>query len=144
MTTKRTTSQKAWNIGLWAGQALLALMFLYAGSLKTFVSLDELSKIMPFAGDNPVLIRFIGIAELAGGIGLLLPAALRILPQLTIVSAVGITIIMILAFGFHAMRSEYSALGTTIVLGVIAAVVAWGRWRKVPIKSRSQNKIELI
>ena len=144
MTTKRTTAHKVWNIGLWVGQALLALMFLYAGSLKTFVPIDELSKVMPFAGENPVLIRFIGIAELAGGIGVLLPAALRILPQLTIVSAVGFAIIMILASGFHAMRGEHAALGTTVFLGAIAAVVAWGRWRKVPVRSRYHTKVELI
>ncbi|HEY0739861.1 MAG TPA: DoxX family protein [Chryseosolibacter sp.] len=144
MTIKRTTSQKVWNIALWVGQILLAFMFLYAGSLKTFTPIDDLAKIMPFAGENPTLIRFIGIVEVAGGLGLLLPAALRILPQLTIVSAIGFTLIMVLAFGFHVLRGEYAALGTNVVLGVIAAVVAWGRWRKAPITNRFENKVSTI
>jgi hypothetical protein len=69
---------------------------------------------------------------------------LRILPHLTILSALGFVVIMILAFAFHAVRGENAALGTTVFLGAIAAVVAWGRWRKVPIRSRNHNKVELI
>lgn len=144
MTIKRTASQKAWNISLWIGQILLAIMFLYAGMFKTFTPIHELAQKMPLAEESAILIRFIGVVELAGGLGLLLPAALRILPQLTIVSAIGFTLIMILAFAFHALRGEYAALGTNVVLALISAIVAWGRWRKAPIKNRFENKISTL
>ena len=82
MTTKLVTRSKAWHISLWILQILLAGMFLMVGYMKTFTPIDELSKTVAIAGELPALIRFIGISELAAGLGLLLPAGLRILPLL--------------------------------------------------------------
>ncbi|HLT74843.1 MAG TPA: DoxX family protein [Ohtaekwangia sp.] len=139
MATKPTKSSKLWNVFLWIGQLILAGMFLMAGYMKTFVPIPELSQVIPMAGEMPGLTRFIGVSELAGGIGLLLPAALRILPQLTIAAAYALGVVMVLAILFHIQRGEYDALPTTFVLGAIAFFVGWGRTSKAPIRARSSE-----
>lgn len=137
MTTTHVKRSKAWNISLWIVQILLAGMFLMVGFMKTATPIDELSKTVAIASEMPFLIRFIGVSELAAGLGLLLPAALRILPKLTILAAAALAFVMVLALLFHLMRGEYSAIGTNIVLGLLAGLVAWGRFYKAPIASRS-------
>lgn len=81
--------------------------------------------------------RFIGIAELAAAVGLILPALTRILPKLTPLAGLGLAVIMVLAAGFLVQRGEMSALPINFLLGALAAFVAWGRWRKVPIAPRT-------
>ena len=137
MTTKHVKGSRAWNVSLWIAQALLATMFLMVGFMKTVVPLEDLSKVVPMAAEMPVLIRFIGISELAGGLGLLLPAALRIRPQLTVFAAGALAGVMVLAMIFHLTRGESSSIGTNIVLGILASFVAWGRLHKAPIESRA-------
>jgi len=136
MTTKTVKRSKTWHIGLWIVQILVAGMFLMAGYMKTFTPIGELSQNAPMAAEMPFLIRFIGISELAAGLGLLLPAALRIRPQLTVIAAAGLVLIMVLAMFFHLVRGEYPAIGTNLVLGTFAGLVAWGRLYKAPIASR--------
>jgi putative oxidoreductase len=108
--------------------------------MKLATPLATLSKAIPLAGDAPLLIRFIGLSEVLGGIGLLLPAALRIKPHLTVLAAIGLAIVMLLALIFHLAKGEVSATGTNIVLGALAVFVAWGRARKVPIAPREMEK----
>jgi hypothetical protein len=110
-----------------------------AGVMKTTMPIDELAKTVNWAADVPLLlVRFIGLSELAGALGLVLPALTRIMPVLTPLAAAGLTLVMILAAGFHLTRGEAAAIGFTLVLGAAAAFVAWGRWRRVPIAARSQ------
>ena len=145
MTTKHTTqSNKIWNIGLWIGQLLLAAMFLMVGFMKTFTPLSELSKIMPMAAEMPWFTRFVGVSELAGGLGLLLPAALRIKPILTAWAAAALALVMVLAFLYHLQRGEYAALGTNVTLALIAGVVAWGRFYKVRITDRTVSSTHSV
>jgi hypothetical protein len=82
-------------------------------------------------------VRFIGVAELAGALGLILPAATRIQPRLTALAAVGLATMMALAIPFHLMRGETGAIVFNLVLGSLAAFVAWGRERRAPIEPRS-------
>src|SRR5688500_12610816 len=110
-------------------------MCLTVGYMKTFTPIDELSKTAPIAAELPALIWFIGISELAAGLGVLVPAALAIRPQLTVWAAAGLALVMVLALLFHLMRGEYSAIGTNIVLAALAGIVAWGRLYKAPIAS---------
>jgi len=124
------------NIALWIAQVLLALMFAFVGATKTFTPVDELARQMPGAAEQVGLIRFIGISELLGAIGLVLPAATRIKPGLTPLAAVGIGIIMVLAAGVHATRGEWSSIVTNVVLLAMAVFVAWGRTKRVPIAPR--------
>lgn len=136
MTTKLVKRSKAWHISLWIVQILLAGMFLMVGFMKTATPIQELSETVPLAAEMPWLIRFIGISELAAGLGLLLPAALRVQPRLTVLAAAALLLVMVLAMLFHLVRGEYSAIGTNIVLGVLAGLVAWGRLYKAPIYSK--------
>jgi putative oxidoreductase len=129
-----TTSNKGLNIALWIFQVLLAAMYLMAGSTKLFQPIEEITKMLPWVADTPAgLVRFIGLSELLGGIGLLLPSILRIQPKLTVFAAIGLTIVQVLAAGFHLSRGESSVIGMNILLIALAAFVAWGRSKKVPI-----------
>jgi len=129
MTEQKTTSQTL-NIFLWIGQVLLAFMFIYAGVMKTFQPIDELSQMLPWVTEySKGFVRFVGLADLVGGIGVLLPYLFRWKTELTRLAALGIVTIMILAIGFHIIRGEYVALPMNIVLGGIAIFIAWGRKR---------------
>lgn len=129
---------KKWNIGLWVAQVALAAMFLMAGITKlTSTPADMVAMGMLWAENAPVnLIRFIGIAEVLGGIGVILPAATRIKPDLTKLAALGLAAIMVLAFGLHAYRGEFSVLPVNVILFALAALVIWGRINKAPILAR--------
>lgn len=125
------------NVVLWIVQVLLALLFGFAGVTKTFTPIAELAQQMPWVADQPGLIRFIGISELLGAIGLVLPAATRIKPGLTPLAAAGLAVIMVLAAGFHAMRGEWSSIGTNAVILALALFVVWGRTKRAPIAPRA-------
>lgn len=116
------------NTALWAVQALLALAFLAAGAMKSTQPLDKLAQNMAWVKTTPApLVRFIGVAEVLGAIGLLAPWGLGILPILTPVAAGCLVVVMVLAAGTHAKLGEYPAIGANVVLGGLAAFVAWGR-----------------
>lgn len=122
------------NIVLWIIQGLAALAFLISGFLITFQPIDIVAKTMAFAKSfPPTFVRFIGIAELLGGIGLILPALTHILPWLTGAAAVGLVIIMIGAIGFHISRREYSAIAPSVILLLLAAFIVYGRWILLPL-----------
>lgn len=136
MTTSK--SSKKMNIALWIVQSLLAAMFLMAGANKLFQSAEELVKMLPWVTSVPSgLVKFIGISELLGGIGLLLPSILRIKPILTSYAAIGLALVMLFASIFHISRGEYSVIGMNFVLTALALVVAWGRMKKAPISPKS-------
>ncbi|MCI4670535.1 MAG: DoxX family protein [Bacteroidia bacterium] len=129
---------KGLNIALWIIQSLLAIMFIMAGVMKSFQPIEQLATSLPWVADASIfLVRFIGISELLGGIGLLLPSILKIQPKLTGFAAIGILIIMILAAAYHGMRGEFEAIGMNVVIGALAGFVAWGRLYKAPIKTKS-------
>ncbi|MGH1414034.1 MAG: DoxX family protein [Pelagimonas sp.] len=136
--TNMQTTSKGWTIGLWAAQALLAAMFLMAGFMKlTSAPADMVAMGMLWAENAPVaLIRFIGTAEVLGAIGLILPAATRIMPQLTKLAAAGLAVIMVLAAGLHISRGEFEVVPMNVVLFALAIFVIWGRSRKAPITPR--------
>ena len=133
MKTQNTPS-KALNISLWVAQVLLAGMFIMSGFMKVSQPIEQLSQMLPWTKHVPeALVRFIGISEVLGGIGLILPALLRIKPQLTIWAALGLALIMIFAAIFHIVRGEFSAIGMNVILILIAVFIAWGRSKKAPI-----------
>ena len=127
----------ALHVTLWMAQLLLALAFGMAGIMKSTQPVAELAVAMSWTGDVPAaLVRFIGASELAAALGLVLPAATRIRPLLTPLAAIGLAMVMVLASLFHISRGEWFALPLNLVLGSLAAFVAWGRLRKVPIFPR--------
>jgi hypothetical protein len=92
----------------------------------------------PWVASLPVaMVRTIGVAELTGALGLLLPAATRIRPTLTPLAAAGLAALMALAIPFHLMRGETGAIGINLLLGTLAALVVWGRTTRAPIRPRS-------
>lgn len=122
------------HIGLWVAQALLALAFGMAGGMKMTGPAVQMAV---QSGMSAGLVHFIGLSELAGAIGVILPAATRVRPGLTPLAALGLFVIMVLAVGFHLSRGEFSHLPPAIILGALAAFVAFGRWRKAPIEPRA-------
>lgn len=134
-----TRSGRALNILLWIAQALLAAAFGFAGFLKATMPVADLAAKMAWAGAVPsALLRFIGVSEFLAAVGLILPAATRIQPRLVPLAAAGLVIVMVLALGFHGMRGELAmAAPTNLVLGGLAAFVAWGRFRRAPISPRA-------
>lgn len=120
------------NIALWIVQGLLGLMFTFAGITKGF-RYEQARTMLPWVKDVPRgLTTFIGISELLGGLGLLLPALSGILPWLTPLAATGLALVMILAAIFHVQRKEWPAIGFNSVLMLLALFVAYGRFVLVP------------
>jgi putative oxidoreductase len=135
--SRRGSGSKGLHITLWVIQILLALAFGMAGWAKVSVPIPELVQRWVWPGALPsALVRFIGVAELAAAVGLILPSATRIRPSLTVISAFGLVVVMLLAAGFHVSRGEVVRIPSNAVLGILAAVVAWGRSRKARIAPR--------
>ena len=133
--TKQHSSGRGMQIALWSAQILLALLFGFAGAMKLFTPVSELVKTMPFAA-NEALVRFIGISELACALGLLLPALTRIAPWLTPLAAAALTLVMILAAGYHVTRGEFSHSLIPVAFGALSWFIAWGRVYRAPILPR--------
>lgn len=119
------------NTILWVVQALLATVFLFAGGMKFF----GIEKVLKDSAQGPgklsltrSMLHFIGVSELAGSLGLILPMLTRVMPQLTPTAAAGLTVVMILAVGFHLQRQDpASKTIVTFVLSALCAFVAYGR-----------------
>lgn len=125
------------NIALWIVQVLLGLMFIMAGGMKLTADVAQLGTEMAWAAASPAaLIRFIGLSELLGGIGLIAPSALRIAPKLTPLAAALLALVMVLAIPTHLALGEGAMSAVPAVLGGMCAFVAWGRLVKAPIEAR--------
>ncbi len=130
-------ASRALHVGLWVAQIVLALMFGMAGVMKSTQPIDALAAQLVWPGAvPPAMVRFIGVSELLGAIGLVLPAATRIQPKLTPLAAAGLVTVMALASVFHLTRGEFGGIAFNAFLGGIAAFIAWGRFRGAPIAPR--------
>ena len=118
---------------LWIVQALLALLFLFTGGMKLVLPIEELTAEMPLPG---WFVRFIGVAEVLGALGLILPGLLRIRPGLTPLAAAGLVIIMIGATVLTLATMGAAPALFPLVTGLLAAFVAYGRWRLAPRRTR--------
>lgn len=134
MTT--TAKSKGLKIALWVAQGLISLILIWAGYAKLFQPIEETAKMLPWALENPGLLKLTGIVDLLGGIGIVLPAALKIQPKLTILAAYGTILLMIAASIFHISRGEASLIGMNIFFLILAAFVVWGRTKKVPFLAK--------
>ena len=115
------------NRVLWVVQGLLAAMFLLAGVPKLVMSAEQMAAPGPI--QVPVLfVRFIGVCEILGAIGMVLPGLTGIKPGLTPLAAGGLLIIMIGATVVNLVDGPVMAAPFTVVLGVLAAIVIYGRW----------------
>ena len=128
-------SKKA-NVLLWTAQVLLALVFLFAGGLKLAMPLAALAKVAPLPA---WFLKCIGAAEATGAIGLILPWALRIRPELTPIAAAGLVIIMAGATVVSLAIGPVAPALVPAVVGILAAFVAHGRWRQAPSRRPAQR-----
>jgi hypothetical protein len=125
---------------LWTIQGLLALVFLFAGGMKLVVPIEMLKGPVAFP---ELFIRFIGVCEFLGGIGLILPTLLRIKTVLTPLAAAGLVIIMIGATVTTLVGGMIAPALVPAIVGLLAATVAYGRWRVAPVRA-SARELRLI
>jgi uncharacterized membrane protein len=124
------------NVALWIVQVLLALAFLLVGVNHAFRVEQTIAQGRPgmmwVAAVPRWLMTFIGVCEILGAVGQILPPLTNILPWLTPLAALLLAIMMVLAIGFHLRRREYPNLIINIILLALAAFVAYGRFVLVP------------
>jgi uncharacterized membrane protein YphA (DoxX/SURF4 family) len=118
------------NLALWISAIVLAVVFAASGLMKQFVPKDKLvTSGQGWAQDySPTRIRLIGLAEILGAIGLILPATVHIAPILVPLAAVGLVLVMSGAVVVHARRKEPMNVAVNVVLIALAVFVAWGRF----------------
>ena len=132
------TTAKGWTIALWAAQLLLAAAYGLFGSMKATQPLDQLSVMMKWIPEFPPLfVRTLGIVEVLGAIGLVLPSLTRIQPRLTVVAALCILVHQFCAVALHMSKGEADVLGLNAVLIALAGFILWGRRSKAIIAPRN-------
>src|SRR5438128_10462512 len=114
------------NVALWIVQGLLAALFLFAGGAKLVLPLDQMAGPVALAG---WILRFLGVAEVLGALGLVLPGLLRIGSGLTSLAAAGLVIIMIGATVVMCVGGMVAVAPMTVVLALLVAFAASSRWR---------------
>ena len=117
------------NRALWVVQGLLAALFLFAGGMKLITPVEALAAMSPFPGE---FIQFIGVCEVLGALGLILPYALRIFPALTPLAAAGLVVIMAGATVSTLAIGGGLLAAPTVIIGLLAAAVAFGRRLPAP------------
>ena len=127
------------NYVLWIVQGLLALIFLFTGGTKLILPIEVLTEQFPLPG---LFVRFLGVAEVLGAIGLILPGLVRIWPVLTPLAGSGLVVITISAtvltlVGVVPVGAAMALI--PLVVGILSAFVTYGRWRLVPLHGRSSR-----
>jgi len=127
------------KVAVWVVSGLLALGFLGAGAMKVFPPEADVAALAE--GVPVVLMRIAGVAEILGAIGLILPAATRIMPILTPLAASGLVLTMIGATITNMVIGEYAPIVQTVLFGSLAAFVAWARFGSYAVEPRSGGEI---
>ncbi len=122
------------NRALWIVQGLLAALFLFAGGMKLVLPIEAMTQQMPMPG---WFLRFIGVAEVLGALGLVLPGLLRVGPGLTPLAAAGLVIIMVGATTLTLASGDVGPALISLGVGIAAAFVAYGRSRLAPLRGSS-------
>ena len=121
------------NIALWMVQALVALVFLVVGFMKAFLPLETLAKAFQWVPSFPsAFVRFLGICEILGAIGMVLPPLAHILPWLAIAAAGGFILTAGGGTVVHLSRREYRVIGVNLVLMVLSLFLIYGRVALAP------------
>jgi len=117
------------NVTLWVIQGLLAALFLFAGSMKLILPIEAMAGPVALPG---AFLRFIGVVEVLGAVGLVLPWLLRIRPELTPLAGAGLVLIMVGATAITMMGGASAGALVPFAVGLLAATVVYGRWRAAP------------
>lgn len=129
------------NIALWIAQFFLAFSLFYSGGTKAFVPMDVLAAQWPSIGAlAPPMVRLLGVIDMLGAIGLIVPAILRIKPALTVIAAWGVVLLMVCAIVFHIQHKETAQVGVNLLFGSIALFIAWGRSKRSAITDRMKQR----
>lgn len=113
---------------VWLSQVLLCAVYLPAGLMKLLSPVTQVAQQIPWAADVPEwFVRTIGLVDIAAGIGILLPALLRMMPQLTVLAALGSILLQVCAMVFHAWRGEWMVLPFNVVILLLSYWVWRGR-----------------
>src|SRR5256714_15112097 len=123
------------NILLWILQCLLALLFIFSGSMKFVMPVEEMTRQAPVVLPG-LFLHFIGVCEILGGLGLILPALLRIKPGLTPIAATGLAIITLGATVITIKGGVIAMAVFPFVVCLLSLFVAYGRWRVAPAHER--------
>jgi hypothetical protein len=137
-TATRRVASKRINVAIWTVQVLLACLFLFAGGAKLVLPISELTKQVPLPG---LFLRFLGVVEVAGALGLILPSLLRIRPYLTPLAAGGLIIIMSGATSISMIGGKVTPAIPTFVAGCLAGLVLYARTRVVPIREKTRGSV---
>lgn len=117
------------NTGLWTVQVLLLVGFGIGAGMKLLMPIRRLSAIFSWTGDlPPPFVRGLGLIDLLGGIGVVLPMLTHVAPYLTVLAAIGCVLLQCCAIAFHLSRAERDSLHVNVILLVMAGFIAWGRW----------------
>jgi uncharacterized membrane protein YphA (DoxX/SURF4 family) len=125
------------NIALWFIQVLLGLLFIFGGVMKLITPIEVMTQQISLPG---LFLRFIGVAETLGGLGLILPGLLRIKPGLTPLAASGLVIIMIGATSITVATMGVPMALFPLITGILCLFVAYGRWKLVPHRDRASHR----
>lgn len=114
------------EIAYWIVAGLLAAFYVYAGGKKAVQSQEQLAPMMGWVDTVPMwLVRVIGVIEILGAAGLLLPPLTGIAPVLAVVAALGLLLLQVLAGALHLSRGEVKETGLNAALIALAAGAAW-------------------
>jgi len=123
------------NVVLWILQSLLAALFMFAGVMKFIMPIEEMTKQIALPG---WFLHFIGVAEILGAIGLILPGILRIRVELTPLAAAGLSIITVGATWITLAGGQGAVAIIPLVVAMLSAFVAYSRWRMIPSRESSR------
>jgi len=129
MTVATSASHRKRNVALWIIQGLLAALFLFSGVTKLILPIEEMTRQIALPG---LFLRFIGVCEILGALGLILPGIFRVRTGLTPVAAAALVIIMIGATVVNLMAGQRVAALITLVVGLLLALVAYNRSKMLP------------
>jgi hypothetical protein len=130
---RQVRANRKWTVILWILQTVLALLFLFAGGIKLIIPPDVLMSMGP---PNQVrlpglFVQFIGVCEVLGALGLVLPGLFRIWTLLTPLAAAGLVIIMAGATAVTLASGDVAGAAIPFVVGIVTSLVAYSRWRNV-------------
>jgi hypothetical protein len=127
---------KVLSASLWVAQILVFVGFVIIGWMKLFKPIPELAAMWPWTGQLPAaVVRGLGMVDIAGGVGIFVPALTRIKPGLTVLAALGCVVLQVCAMSFHISRGEIAAAPVNVIFLALSAFVLWGR-RAKPVQAR--------
>lgn len=134
---ERYRTPLALNILLWAAQLFVGVSFAVIAWIKLVTPIPELAAMWPWTGQYPeAMVRGLGLIDLIGGLGIILPTLTRVRPNLTVTAAAGCALLQICAMTFHLSRGEAEATPVNAVFLVLSLFVFWGR-RRYPVPARA-------